>query len=207
MTSKTNLFWIKVVSIIALLNLLGCTVETKSNDNSPNKDVAVSTPVGSLKVENTSDVDKIGVKLYPGATPKPDADSDHHNSNANISVATSLFGMKLLVQKYQASDPPEKIIAFYQAELSKFGKVIRCNKGDASSVSHDQDKNHNDKNHNKDAPVSCDADNSHSTDDYQTVLKVGTERNQHIVAVKAQEKGSEFALVYVRVRGDKKESM
>lgn len=202
MISKNNLFWITVVSILSLLNLLGCTVETKSNDNSPNKDVAISTPVGSLKVQNTSDVDKIGVKLYPGATPEPDTSADQHNNNANISVATSLFGMTLIVQKYQTPDPPEKIIAFYQAELSKFGRVIRCNKGDAGSASRDQDKKNN-----NDAPVSCDADNSHSTDDYQTVLKVGTQRNQHIAAVNPQGKGSEFALVYVRVSGKREEGM
>lgn len=199
MILKTNFLWIKLVTLTSLLNLLGCVVETKSNNSSPNKDVSVSTPVGTVKAQSTGDVDQIGVKLYPGATLKPDTDSDHNNSNANLSVSSPLFGMKLVVQKYQTPDSPEAVISFYQKELSKFGQVIRCNHGEANAASHDRGRDPD-----KDAPVSCDDKGSRSTDDYKIELKVGTERNQHIVAVKPEGKGSAFALVYVNVQAAEK---
>ena len=197
MTDKTNLMWGTIVSLISLLSLLGCTIETKKNDGSSNSDVAVSTPLGSLSVQSTGDARKTGLKLYPGATVKPDNDSDHHSNNADIAVSSPLFGMTLVVQKFETTDSPEKVTAFYEKELSKFGKVIKCNRDNASPPSHD---------HEQDGPVSCDNGNSNSTDEYQTELKVGTEKNQHIVAVKPQGKGAGFALVYVRVRGGKKGS-
>jgi hypothetical protein len=38
-------------------------------------------------------------------------------------------------------------------------------------------------------------------------LKAGTNGNQHIVAVKPRDNGTEFSLVYVRVRGGKEDSI
>ena len=59
--------------------------------------------------------------------------------------------------------------------------------------------------HDKDAEVTCD-DHSGSDHEYKEELKVGTENNQRIVAVKPSGKGSEFALVYVRAH-DAKDTM
>jgi hypothetical protein len=56
----------------------------------------------------------------------------------------------------------------------------------------------------KDAEVTCDG---HGSDhEYKEELKVGTENNQRIMAVKPTAKGSEFALVYVRA-WDRKDTM
>lgn len=195
MIDKINLTWVRTVSLISLLSLLGCVVEAKNSGNSDDKDASVVTPVGSLSIKSQGSAEKIGVKLYPGATLKPDTKADHNSNNANINVSTSLFGMSLIVQKYEASDPPEKVIAFYEKELSKFGKVIKCEAGSPSATPEDRKK---------DAPVTCDKSEP-AGDDYKTELKVGTERNQHIVAVKPQGTGTAFALVYVRVRGGEKE--
>ena len=195
MINKINLMWVKTVSLTLLFSLLGCVAEAKKGDNSGNKDASVVTPVGSLSIKSQGDADKIGVKLYPGARLKPDTEADHNSNNANINVSTSLFGMKLIVQKYETSDPPEKVVAFYEKELSKFGKVIKCEAGSPTATSAD---------HNNDAPVACDKSDA-AGDDYKTELKVGTERNQHIVAVKPKGTGTAFALVYVHVRSGDKE--
>jgi hypothetical protein len=45
--------------------------------------------------------------------------------------------------------------------------------------------------------VKCDSNDSGRT----VELKVGTEDNQHIVAVEPRSKGCDFALVYVKTRG------
>jgi len=52
-------------------------------------------------------------------------------------------------------------------------------------------------------PVSCGNDGSGDS----VELKVGTEGNQHIVAVKPNSKGSRFALVYVRMRTGKEDTV
>ena len=49
----------------------------------------------------------------------------------------------------------------------------------------------------KDAEVTC-SDRTGSDHEYKEELKVGTENNQRIVAVKPSGSGSEFVLVYVR---------
>jgi hypothetical protein len=52
----------------------------------------------------------------------------------------------------------------------------------------------------KDAEVTCD-DRNRSVHEYKEQLKVGTENNQRILAIKPRGNGSEFALVYVRAWG------
>jgi hypothetical protein len=45
--------------------------------------------------------------------------------------------------------------------------------------------------------LKCEGDDNGKTIE----LKAGTESNQHIVSIDPQDKGSDFALVYVRLRG------
>ena len=90
---------------------------------------------------------------------------------------------------------PDKLIAYYRDQLKKYGSVLECHTskhgGDVgvNKMSH-QDKKESRK-------LTCDNDDSGKT----VELKVGTEDNQHIVAVEPQGKGSSFALVYVQTHG------
>ena len=61
------------------------------------------------------------------------------------------------------------------------------------------DHHHNDKN----ADVTCDSSDA-GDHEYKQELKVGTENNQRIVAIKPKGNGSEFAMVYVRAWGNNK---
>jgi len=185
--------WVNILNLIAALSTLGCTVQASkgSTESEKNKDVDISTPAGSLNINTkAAAAADLGVAIYPGAWPKPDSEDDHNNSNTNLSVSSSFFGMKLVVQKYESKDAPEKIVVFYEKQLSKFGTVIKCG-DDATNTAVE---------HDKDAPISCDAK---PNNEYKIELKVGTETNQHIVAVKPHGKGSAFAVVYVRVKSDK----
>ena len=103
--------------------------------------------------------------------------------------------MKLVVAKYDSDDGPAKIIDFYRDKLKKYGKVLECH-----SEKHGGD-------------VEADVDSKDSSDSKElkcdensgpvTELKVGTEDDQHIVAIEPRDagKGSTFALVYLRTRG------
>lgn len=178
-------------ALAAAVLLAGCTVSTHDNGDK-NKDVDIRTPLGSLSVRKGAlDPKETGMSLYPGSQPKPSGDEDENSANVNIS--SSLFGLKVAVLKYQTNDSPDKVLAFYRKDMSRYGNVIDCTGG--FTMKFDR------RDREKDAPVGCNDHGSHH--DYKEELKVGTENNQRIVAVKPSGKGTEFVMVYVRAHDEK----
>lgn len=181
--------WMKSKSLVlaagflAALALAGCTVRSGKDSAGREKDVDIKTPFGSLSVKKgMTDIRDTGLPPYPGARPRKD--EDNGDSNANVNISSSLFGLKVVATKFDSDDAPDKIVAFYQKSLGKFGNVIQCNGGlDVNFHRHD-----------KDDPVTCDG----SGGEFQKALKAGTQNNQHIVAVRSSGSGSTFAVVYVR---------
>lgn len=173
------------VAALAVGILAGCSVTTHEKDNGKKDDVDIRTPFGSLSVrEGNTDVKDTGLSLYPGARPRKD--SGRGDRNANVNISSSLFGVKVVALKFESDDAPDKVLAFYRKEMGKYGKVVDCT-GSFNMNFHHYDK---------DAEVACDGhDSGH---DYKEELKVGTENNQRIMAIKPMGNGSEFALVYVR---------
>ena len=104
-----------------------------------------------------------------------------------------------MVSNYESDDAPAKIIDFYRDKLKKYGKVLECHSqkhgGNVEVHDNDDDKDSKDK---KSKDLKCDESSGPVTE-----LKVGTEDNQHLVAIEPREagKGSTFALVYVHTRG------
>jgi hypothetical protein len=171
---------------LCLIALAGCSVTTHQKDNGKKDDVDIRTPFGSLSVkEGTTDVKDTGLALYPGARAKKDSDDEHHSANVNIS--SSLFGLKVVALKFESDDPSDKVLGFYRREMGKYGTVVDCTGGFNLNFHH----------RDKDAEVTCNG-NEGSGHEYKEELKVGTENNQRIMAVKSRGNGSEFALVYVR---------
>ncbi|HKW77152.1 MAG TPA: hypothetical protein VJN64_16585 [Terriglobales bacterium] len=194
MFTKYLLLGITAISLI----LAGCTISThkeRGENGENNKDVDIRTPLGSISVHKGSATAKeTGLASYPGAQLKTDAEDE--DSSANVNISSSLFGgLKVVAAKYRSDDSPDKILAFYRKELAHYGNVVDCTGG----------FNMRFEAHHKDDPVSCNGDHG-SDHDYKEELKVGTENNQRIMAVKPAGKGSEFALVYVRAH-DNKDSM
>jgi hypothetical protein len=160
-------------------------------DRGQDKHLDIQSSVGDLHMGNDADARKAGLPLYPGARLKHDED----NGDAlNFGVVSETFGVKLVVAKYDSDDAPGKVVDFYRERLKKFGKVIEChsrkNCGDThTDISDDQ--------HSRE--LKCDGDNTGPV----TELKVGTEDNQHVVAIEPHDGagGSTFALVYIHARG------
>ncbi len=152
------------------------------------KHVDIKSPLGDLHVSAQADICDAGLTLYPGATPAPKDDSDEEKS-ANVNLSLPGFSLKVVAAEFLSGDAPERIIAYYDKELHKYGKPIQChggwNAGHANVSGKDKMSN----------PVSCGNDGSSDA----VELKVGTEGNQHIVSVKPSGHGSRFALVYVRM--------
>ena len=183
--TRTNQRLPFALGLIAVMVLAGCSIHANKDERGKDKDVDIKTPFGSLSVHKGSgDAKDVGLPLYPGARMK--SDSDDNDNNANVNISSSMFGLKVVAQKFESDDSPDRVLGFYEKQLGKYGKVISCTGGNTNVHFH---------RHDKDEPVSCD---SHSGHDYDKELKVGTENNQHVVAVKPSGKGSEFTLVYVR---------
>jgi hypothetical protein len=182
--------FIIAVAFIGWLTLLACTVSVKDKDQGDkNSKVDIETPVGGIHVNEEADVRDIGLPVYPGAKQKPKTDDD--SKSANVNVSSSFFGLKVVAIEYVSDDSPQKIIAFYQDQLKKFGNVVQCRtdkQGNDLSVSLSNQGS---------KEVTCKGDNSGKV----VELKVGTEDNQRLVSVEPSGKGSDFALVYIRARG------
>lgn len=191
---RNSSFLLSAALLFGAIAFSGCSISTHENDKSKKNDVDIRTPFGSLSVrEGHTDVKDTGLALYPGARVKKDSDEEHQN--ANVDISSSLFGVKVVAMKFESDDSPDKVLAFYRKEMGKYGKVVDCTGGFNLNFHGHHDKN---------AEVTCEGhDSGH---EYKEELKVGTENNQRVLAIKPQGSGSEFALVYVRT-WDSKDTM
>jgi hypothetical protein len=163
-----------------------------SGNPNKNKNVDITSPVGDLHLGADADARKAGLPLYPGARLKSD---DENKSQANLSVLTEAFGMKLVVAHYDSDDAPAKIVDFYRDKLKKYGKVLECH---SQKHGGDVDVRDDDKDDKDSKELKCEENSGPVTE-----LKVGTQNNQHVVAIEPRDagKGSTFALVYVHTQG------
>ncbi len=137
----------------------------------------------------------MGLPLYPGARLKHD---DNNNNAVNLGLLTEAFGIKLVVASYESDDAPAQIVEYYREKLKKYDKVLECHTHKhGGDVDADADNDKDGDQHSK--PLKCEGDNSGPV----TELKVGTEDNQHVVAIEPRDGGKRatFALVYVHTRG------
>jgi hypothetical protein len=170
------------------------TQQSSQEADSHDKSFDVRSPAGDMHVGKDADAGKVGLSLYPGARPKQEKDS----SPLNFGILTETFGMKLIVAKYESDDSPAKIADFYRGKLKKFGKVLECHSQKyGGGVEVNDDKDSQDGQDRKEEPK-CEEESGPVVE-----LKVGTEDNQHIVAIEPSDtgKGSTFALVYLHTRG------
>jgi hypothetical protein len=175
---------------LGVLAIGGCVARAQDTDSGVHKNLDVQSSVGDLHLGADADARKAGLPLYPGARLRHD---DENSGAVNLGVLTEAFGLKLVVAKYDSDDAPEKVIEFYRERLKKYGKVLECHTqahaGDHTDIDDDKDSKE----------LKCDGDNTGPV----TELKVGTENNQHVVAIEPKDpgKGVAFALVYVHTRG------
>jgi hypothetical protein len=178
------------LSLAAMLTLPALAQQSDSQD----KPFDVRSSIGDLHVGKDADAHNAGLPLYPGAHPK----HEENNEPLNFGILTEGFGLKFVVAKYESDDAPAKIVDFYRGKLKKYGKVLECHsqKHGADVDVHTGDKDDKDTKASKE--LKCDG-----SDGPVTELKVGTEDNQHVVAVEHSDsgKGATFALVYIHTRG------
>jgi hypothetical protein len=184
------------LALAMVLAFSASSVCAQSADDS-DKNFDLKSTLGDVHVGSDVDLRELGLPAYPGARLRT---HDEDRSNANLALFTSAFGVKLLVAHYDSDDDAGKIVAFYRGKLKKYGKVLECHSsrhgGDVhSGVNIDE----NGESSNRSKELKCESDNTGNVIE----LKVGTEDNQHVVAVEPGEKGkgSTFEMVYVHTRG------
>ncbi|MGC1617021.1 MAG: hypothetical protein WA765_00885 [Candidatus Acidiferrum sp.] len=146
---------------------------------------------GGLVISAEATAKEAGLPLYPRSRPHKDDKDD--SSGANLGLWGSSFGFKLVAVKMESDDSPEKVAAFYQKALTKYGNVLNCS--DGSKAQSDKDKDESSKR------LTCEDNRPEAG---ELLFKVGTKYKQHIVSVKPNGTGSIFHLVYLEARGDEK---
>jgi hypothetical protein len=187
------------------LSVSGFAQDSDSKNHDKNLDI--TSPMGDVHVGGDADARKAGLPLYPGAR-LDSTDEDGNGNKVNLGVLTEAFGIKLVVAKYDSDDAPAKVADFYRDKLKKYGKVLEChahkhNTGVEVNSGDDDSKDSKDSDSKSGKALKCDGDNSGPV----TELKVGTEDNQHDVAIESRDggKGTTFSIVFVYTRGKRGE--
>ena len=169
----------------------GCSIQVDKNKNGKDKNVKIDTPLGGLHVraDDTSAAD-VGLPPYPGAHIAPDKDGD---KSADVHLGFGEWQLRVKVVTYDTSDPQDKVVAFYQKALGRYGDVIRC-EGDqpvgTPTVTREG--------------LTCSDDNSkahvHVAENISLSLKAGSKRHQHIFGIeKNTGSGTRFSLVELQL--------
>jgi hypothetical protein len=186
---------LSIAAMLAAIALLpACSVSVKDHDKDGNGKVDIETPVGGIHVDQNADARDAGLPIYPGARLKPKTDGDKKSANVNMSAFG--FGLKVVALEYESDDPPSKIIAYYQDQLKKYGNVLQCH-GSGFQIDNDVPVVGGQKGYVVGGSLKCDPHDSGT----KIELKAGTDDDQHIVAIDPEGKGSDFAIVWLRIRG------
>jgi hypothetical protein len=171
----------------------GCSINVRKEKNGQDKQVDINTPVGGIHVSKDADPSDVGIAVYPGARLK-EKSTDGENKSANVNISSFGYGLRVVALEYESADAPEKVVDYYKDQLRKYGNVLICHTShmNVNADIKDQDRGSH--------GLSCEGSSGRNVE-----LKVGTEENQHIVAVQPQGSGSSFSLVYVRTHGKDRE--
>jgi len=176
------------LAALAIVFLLGCSVNVKKEANGEDKQVDINTPVGGIHVSKGVDPEEVGLAIYPGARLK-EKNAGGDSKSANVNISGFGYGVRVVALEYESDDSPSKLIAFYKDQLKKYGDVLVCH---TTHLDVDTDIKESDHGSHE---LTCEGSGNNIE------LKVGTKENQHIVAVEPEGKGSSFSLVYVRTHG------
>jgi len=149
--------------------------------------------VGGLVISAQATAKEAGLPLYPGARPHKDEKDD--SSGAKLGLWGSSFGFKLVALKMESNDSQEKVAAFYQKALAKYGTVLNCSDSSKAQTDKDKDKIESSK------KLTCGDDHP---DPGGLLFKVGSKEKQRIVSVTPNGSGCIFHIVYLEAHSDNK---
>ncbi len=134
-----------------------------------------------------------GLPIYPGA--KRERKKSDDSDSVNLSFWGGDFGFKLVVLSFESVDTPEKVSAFYQDAMARYGTVLTCAERAKKTT---RKVKTTDARRAADTPVNCDDD---SINNDGKMLRVGTRAMQRAVAMQPRGSGSTFQLFLMEKRG------
>jgi hypothetical protein len=176
-----------VLALVAGGYLVISTQSIRGQDSKRSGDVNAG-----ITVSGQATPKEVGLPLYPGAKPHKDKAKD--DSAANLGLWGGSFGFKLVLLKMESPDSAEKVAAFYQKALAKYGAVLDCSNPIAGKAADDD----------KSGKITCGDDKA---DAGERLYKSGTKEKQHIVSIKTAGGGTDFTLLYLEARGENREAL
>jgi len=140
-----------------------------------------------LQVREAANEQALGLPIYPGA--KAQRDDEDDKAEVSLGLWGGPFGVSIAVRKLRSSDSMAQVVAFYRQQLAAHGAVLECLPGSKPPPADARNK----------ASLQCD---DGPTQPGGLVLKVGTARNQRVVALQPQGREVHFQLVRIEVKGD-----
>jgi hypothetical protein len=174
---------------VALLGACSVSVDDKDQKNGQGK-VNIQPPFANLKIDSGEKAADNGIPIYPGAHLRPTENGDSHSANINMGAAG--FGLKVIAAEYETNDSPEKVKAFYEEKMKRFGDILVCNGHSGSSDVHMNMKVEN----TDDKKLSC---SDSKGDGWE--IKAGTDDDEHLVSIEPHGSGTRFGTVLVQTHG------
>jgi hypothetical protein len=180
--------------VLCVVTISGCRVDT--SNKSGNENVKVVTPFGGVQVKTNdqTNIEGIGLPVYPGA--ELVKKKDKNSSSADVNLSFGRFQLRIKAADYRTPDSPDKVRSFYKDALKRYGTVIECNhdqpvgtptQTDEGLTCSDGDK--------KNSGTSANASG-------KTELKTGSKQHQHIVSIEPDGEGTKFAMVALDLPGN-----
>jgi hypothetical protein len=177
-----------IASMVLLLGACSISVDDKDKKNG---NVDIKTPFANLKVDSSEKAADNGIPVYPGAHLRP-PDKDGDNHSANINMGAMGFGLKVIAAEYETSDSPDKVKAFYEDKMKRFGGVLTCNGHSGGSDIHFSKNKKDD----DDGKLNCSDTSGNGWE-----IKAGTDDDEHLVSIEPNGSGTRFGTVLVQTKG------
>ncbi len=180
--------------VLAIALVSGCRVENDKHGDSEN--VKIATPFGGMtvKTNDTTVEEGLGLPLYPGAVLVKKKGKNDGAADVNFSFGK--FQLRVKAASYTTPDAPDKVAGFYRKALGRYGDVIECRNNTAVGTpthtaegltcSDDDQKNH----------LKVDDEISGKME-----LKAGSKQHQHTVGIDSDGSGTKMGIVAVDLPG------
>ena len=186
---------VAVAAALTMVLISGCRVEQSKNGNGEN--VKIATPFGgmSVKTNDATVQEELGLPLYPGAV--LEKKKDKNDSAADVNFSFGKFQLRVKAASYTSTDAPDQVTAFYRKALKRYGDVIECqgNKPVGTPVKTAEGLTCSDEDEKK--HVKIDNDTSGKLE-----LKAGSKLHQHVVGIDAEGAGTKMGIVAIDLPGN-----
>ncbi len=155
---------------------------------------------GSISISEDVNPKDTGLSIFPGARLVEKRGNGHRDGDgANLQFSLGGFGAKLVLTKLRVDASPEKIAAFYQVDLARFGEVLDCSQP-LSAEQRAEDRAERKTSYARkvrDDRLTCKGETAPRDG---MLFRAGTNTNQRVVSIRPRDGGTEFTLVHVNLR-------